>query len=299
MTKEDVLKAARDEGVRFVRLWFTDLVGRVKSFEVPTSELELALEQGMGFDGSSITGFNNIEESDSVAMPDPNTYQVMPWKVADGNIVARMICDIVDPATHAPYEGDPRWVLKRALKRAEDMGFDTFNIGPELEFFLFKDASPELEVLDRGGYFDLTTLDAQGDVRKQAVLALEQMGIPVEYSHHEVAPSQHEIDIRYCNALDMADYAMTYRVVVKEVASRNGLYATFMPKPLYGENGSGMHTHFSLFKNGDNVFYSQDEKWHLSDTARKFIAGVLRHSSEMSVVFSQIVNIYKRLVPGY
>jgi glutamine synthetase len=223
----------------------------------------------------------------------------MPWTVADGEVVARMICDVLVPGTGEPYEGDPRWVLRKALQRAADMGFDTFNVGPELEFFLFENDGPELKVLDHGGYFDLTTLDAKGDVRKQAVLALEKMGIPVEYSHHEVAPSQHEIDIRYSSALSMADYALTYRVVVKEVASRNGLYATFMPKPLYGENGSGMHTHMSLFTGGENVFYSPDDQYHLSDTAKSFIAGVLRHASEMAIVLAQTVNSYKRLVPGY
>ncbi len=298
-TVADVLRQAADADVKFVRLWFNDLVGRVKSFEVPVSELEMAMTDGMGFDGSSSTGFNAIEESDMVAWPDPDTFSVMPWEVADGQKVARMICDVVTPGTHEPYEGDPRWVLRRALKRAADMGFDTFNVGPELEFFLFENDGPDLKVLDHGGYFDLTTLDAKGDVRKQAVLALEKMGIPVEYSHHEVAPSQHEIDIRYAAALGMADHAVTYRVVVKEVASRNGLYATFMPKPLFGENGSGMHTHMSLFKNGDNVFYSADAKYHLSETARQFIAGVLRHAVEMSIVLAPTVNSYKRLVPGY
>jgi len=295
----DVLKAAKDAEVTFVRLWFNDILGRVKSFEIPVGELEHAMTNGMGFDGSSITGFNRIEESDMIAMPDPDTFSVMPWKVADGYNVGRMICDVLVPGTHEPYEGDPRFVLRRALKRAADMGFDTFNVGPELEFFLFGDDSNELKVLDHGGYFDLTTLDAKGDVRKQAVLALEAMGIPVEYSHHEVAPSQHEIDIRYSHALHMADYAMTYRVVVKEVASRNGLYATFMPKPLFGENGSGMHTHMSLFRDGENVFYDADDQHHLSPTARSFIAGVLRHAKEMSIVLAQTVNSYKRLVPGY
>ncbi len=293
------MAAARGANVKFVRLWFNDILGRVKSFEVPLSEMEQAMRNGMGFDGSSITGFNAIEESDMIAMPDPDTFAVMPWPTADGQVVARMICDILVPGTGEPYEGDPRWVLRRALKRAADMGFDTFNVGPELEFFLFADDSSELKVLDRGGYFDLTTLDAKGDVRKETVLALEKMGIPVEYSHHEVAPSQHEIDIRYSSALQMADWALTYKVVVKEVASRNGLYATFMPKPLFGENGSGMHVHQSLFQSGDNAFYSADEEYHLSKTCRSYISGVLRHAREMSVVLAQTVNSYKRLVPGY
>ena len=298
-TPQEVIKQAADANVTFVRLWFNDLKGQVKSFEIPVGELEHAMTNGMGFDGSSITGFNRIEESDMIAMPDPDTFSVMPWTVADGQVVARMICDVLVPGTGEPYEGDPRYVLRRALQRAADMGFDTFNVGPELEFFLFEDESPDLKVLDKGGYFDLTTLDAKGDVRKETVLALEKMGIPVEYSHHEVAPSQHEIDIRYSHALQMADHALTYRVVVKEVAQRNGLYATFMPKPLYGENGSGMHTHMSLFKDGDNTFYSAEDKYHLSATARSFIAGVLKHASEMSLVLAQTVNSYKRLVPGY
>ena len=296
---EDVLAQAKKDEVTFVRLWFNDIIGNVKSFEIPVGELEHAMRQGMGFDGSSITGFNRIEESDMVAMPDPDTWSVMPWDVADGRKVGRMICDVLVPGTHEPYEGDPRWILRKALKRAADMGFDTFNVGPELEFFLFENEGPELKTLDRGGYFDLTTLDAKGDVRKQAVLALEAMGIDVEYSHHEVAPSQHEIDIRYNHALAQADAALTYRVVVKEVASRNGLYATFMPKPLHGENGSGMHTHMSLFKDGDNSFYDADDEHHLSPTAKGFIAGVLRHAREMSVVLAQTVNSYKRLVPGF
>ena len=296
---EEVVASAKSANVKFVRLWFNDILGRVKSFEVPIGELEMAMRNGMGFDGSSITGFNAIEESDMIAMPDPDTFSVMPWPTADGQVVARMICDVLVPGTGEPYEGDTRWVLRRALKRAADMGFDTFNVGPELEFFLFADDSKDLKVLDRGGYFDLTTLDAKGDVRKETVLALEKMGIPVEYSHHEVAPSQHEIDIRYSSALQMADWALTYRVVVKEVASRNGLYATFMPKPLFGENGSGMHVHQSLFTNGDNAFYSADEEYHLSKTARSYVAGVLKHAREMSLVLAQTVNSYKRLVPGY
>ncbi|MCW2950596.1 MAG: glutamine synthetase [Thermoleophilia bacterium] len=296
---EAVLKAANDADVTFVRLWFNDIIGNVKSFEIPVGELENAIRNGMGFDGSSITGFNRIEESDMVALPDLDTFAVMPYDVADGHKVGRMICDVVVPGTHEPYEGDPRWVLRQALKRAADLGFDTVNVGPELEFFLFEDDTPALKTLDRGGYFDLTTLDAKGDVRKQAVLALERMGIDVEYSHHEVAPSQHEIDIRYNHALPMADSALTYRVVVKEVASRNGLHATFMPKPLHGENGSGMHVHMSLFKDGDNAFFDASDKHHLSATAKSFIAGVLRHAREMSIVLAQTVNSYKRLVPGF
>jgi glutamine synthetase len=296
---EDVVKAAKDSDVTFVRLWFNDILGNVKSFEIPARELEQAMRNGMGFDGSSITGFNRIEESDMVAMPDPDTWSVMPYDVADGHKIGRMICDVLVPGSLEPYEGDPRWVLRKALKRAADMGYDTANVGPELEFFLFEDTNPEPKTLDRGGYFDLTTLDAKGDVRKEAVLALERMGIEVEYSHHEVAPSQHEIDIRYNHALPMADSALTYRVVVKEVAARHGLHATFMPKPLHGENGSGMHVHMSLFQNGENAFFDADDKHHLSSVAKSFIAGVLRHAREMSIVLAQTVNSYKRLVPGF
>lgn len=296
---EEVVAQASKDSVTFVRLWFNDILGNVKSFEIPVSELEHAMRDGMGFDGSSITGFNRIEESDMVAMPDPDTWSVMPWEVADGKKVGRLICDVLVPGTLEPYEGDPRWILRQALERANSLGYDTVNVGPELEFFLFEDESPNLKTLDRGGYFDLTTLDAKGDVRKQAVLALKDMGIDVEYSHHEVAPSQHEIDIRYDHALPMADAALTYKVVVKEVAQRNGLHATFMPKPIHGENGSGMHIHMSLFQNGENTFFDGGEKHHLSSIAKGFIAGVLRHSREMSIVLAQTVNSYKRLVPGY
>ncbi|MEO6867476.1 MAG: glutamine synthetase family protein [Gaiellales bacterium] len=298
-TIEQVLADAKASEVTFIRLWFNDILGNVKSFEIPMDELEHAMRDGMGFDGSSVTGFNRVEESDMVAMPDPDTFSVMPWEIADGKKVARMICDVLVPGTLEPYEGDPRWILRQALKRAADMGYDTVNVGPELEFFLFADDTPALKTLDRGGYFDLTTLDAQGDVRKQAVLALEAMGIDVEYSHHECAPSQHEIDIRYSDALPMADSALTYRVVVKEIASRNGVYATFMPKPLHGENGSGMHVHMSLFQDGTNTFYDGDDAHFLSGTAKSFIAGVLRHAREMSLVLAQTVNSYKRLVPGF
>ncbi len=295
---EEVIRRVNEEGVRFIRLWFTDILGRPKSFEITPSELEGALSNGMGFDGSSITGFNSIEESDMVAVPDPDTFAIMPWEVG-GQKIARLICDVHIPGTYEPYEGDPRYVLRRALDRMTSMGFDTYNVGPELEFFLFEDASPNIKTLDAGGYFDLTTLDQYGAVRKEAVLALEALGIPVEYSHHEVAPSQHEIDIRYAPGLEMADHALTYRVVVKEVASRNNMYATFMPKPLVGENGSGMHTHQSLFKDGVNAFYSADSEYHLSDTARSYIAGILHHAREISLVLAQTVNSYKRLVPGY
>jgi glutamine synthetase len=294
--RKEVLKRIDDEGVEFVLLWFTDIEGHLKSFAVTPSEIEDALDDGMGFDGSSITGFNAIEESDMVAIPDPNTYQLMPWREGETK-VGRMICDIVTP-DGKPYEGDPRYVLRRALERMEAMGFDTFNVGPELEYFLFKDHHGT-ETLDEGGYFAMTTLDAATELRQQTVRALESMGIPIEYVHHEVGPSQHEIDMRFASALTMADHTVTYRLIVKEVAKKAGFHATFMPKPIFGENGSGMHTHQSLFKDGRNAFFESDDEWHLSDVGKGFIAGQLRHAREISAVFAQWVNSYKRLVPGF
>lgn len=297
---DDVKSIVEERGVRFIRLWFTDVLGQLKSFSINSSELDDAFEGGMGFDGSSITGFNPIEESDMIAMPDPRTFAILPWRPGE-KPTGRMFCDIQVPGG-GPYEGDPRWILRRALKRAESMGFEAYNVGPELEFFYFKSAKPEggvPEVLDEGGYFDLTTLDAGVDVRRETVLALEQMGIHVEYTHHEVGPSQHEVDMRYKDALAMADDCMTYRITVKEYAMKNGWHATFMPKPLDGENGSGMHVHQSLMKDGRNAFYDPEDQFFLSQTARSFIAGQLRHAREISPLFAQWVNSYKRLVPGY
>ncbi len=296
MTREEVLAHVEERDVKFIRLWFTDILGQLKSFAITKEQLGAALDHGMGFDGSSITGFNAIEESDMVAMPDPSTFAVLPYRPQE-QAVARMFCDIQVPGG-APYEGDPRYVLRRAMERAKDMGFSHFYLGPELEFFYFKSPAGT-ETLDRGGYFDLTTLDAASDVRRETVLALEAMGIEVEYSHHEVGPSQHEIDMRYTDALQMADNVMTYRTVVKEVAHKHGYYATFMPKPLAGENGSGMHTHQSLFQGEQNAFFDADDEFFLSAVAKSFIAGQLRHAREMSCVFAQWVNSYKRLVPGY
>ncbi len=294
--RRDVLARVEQEGVQFVLLWFTDLEGHLKSFAITPGELADALDDGMGFDGSSITGFNAIEESDMVAIPDPGTFQLMPWKEGETK-VARMICDVVTPDGE-PYEGDPRYVLRRALDRMREMGFDTFNVGPELEYFLFKSSSG-VETLDEGGYFAMTTLDAATELRQETIHALESMGIPIEYAHHEVGPSQHEIDMRFAPALEMADHTITYRLIVKEIAAKNGVYATFMPKPIFGENGSGMHTHMSLFKDGRNQFFDGDDRWHLSDVAKGFIAGQLHHAREISAVFAQWVNSYKRLVPGY
>jgi glutamine synthetase len=299
MTPEDVKRIVEDRDVRFIRLWFTDVLGQLKSFSIHKEELDDAFEGGMGFDGSSITGFNPIEESDMIAMPDPQTFAVLPWRPED-KAAARMFCDIRVPGG-APYEGDPRWVLRRALERMRSLGFEEFYVGPELEYFYFRsaDTSRPPEVLDRGGYFDLTTLDAGSDLRRETVLALEQLGIHVEYSHHEVGPSQHEVDMRYANALKMADDCMTYRITVKEYAMKYGFYATFMPKPLYGENGSGMHTHQSLFKEGRNAFFDPSDQYYLSDVAKSFIAGQLKHAREISALFAQWVNSYKRLVPGF
>ena len=294
--RREVLKRVKDEGVQFVLLWFTDLEGHLKSFAITLAELEDALDDGMGFDGSSITGFNAIEESDMVAIPDPATFQLMPWEPGETK-ACRMICDVVTPDGQ-PYEGDPRYVLRRALDRMQDMGFDTFNVGPELEYFLFKD-DKGTETLDEGGYFAMTTMDAAGELRQQTVRALESMGIPIEYVHHEVGPSQHEIDMCYAPALDMADFTLTYRLIVKEIAKKAGFHASFMPKPIFGENGSGMHTHQSLFSDGRNAFFDPDDEYHLSEAGKGFIAGQLRHAREISAVFAQWVNSYKRLVPGY
>jgi glutamine synthetase len=294
--RKDVLRRIDDEGIEFILLWFTDIEGHLKSFAVTPSEIADALDDGMGFDGSSITGFNAIEESDMVAIPDPDTYQLMPWREGETK-VGRMICDIVTPDGN-PYEGDPRYVLRRALDRMQAMGFDTFNVGPELEYFLFKD-DRGTETLDEGGYFAMTTLDAATELRQQTVRALEGMGIQIEYVHHEVGPSQHEIDMRFAPALMMADHTVTYRLIVKEVAKKAGFHATFMPKPIFGENGSGMHTHQSLFKEGRNALFDGDDEWSLSDVGKGFIAGQLRHAREIAAVFAQWVNSYKRLVPGY
>ena len=292
---EFVLHTARENDVRFIRLWFPDILGELKGFAITVAELETALSQGMGFDGSSIEGFARIDESDMVALPDPSTFRILPWRPRE-NAVARMFCDIQTPEG-LPFEGDPRHVLRRNLERAADLGY-TFYVGPELEYFYFKSASSP-EPLDSGGYFDQTPLDVPTDLRRDTVLTLEEMGIPVEYSHHEVAPSQHEVDLRYTDALTMANTVMTYRLVVKEVALRHGAYASFMPKPMEHVNGSGMHTHMSLFKGENNAFYSAEDPDHLSGVARCFVAGLMRHAPEITAVTNQWVNSYKRLVPRY
>lgn len=297
-TKKDadyILKTVEEQNIQFIRFWFTDVLGFPKSFAVTPDEMELALEEGMGFDGSSIEGFVRIQESDMVAIPDPNTFSILPWR-PDEKGVARVFCDIVTP-DGKPFDGDPRYILKRNLKKAQKHGF-TYYVGPELEFFYFKQ-NDGTEVLDNGGYFDLTPMDLASDWRRDTIFALQKMGIQVEYSHHEVAPSQHEIDLRYADALTMADNVITYRLAVKEIAQLNGIYATFMPKPLHAENGSGMHTHQSLFKGDKNAFFDKNGKYHLSKIGQSYVAGLLKHAPEFCAITNQWVNSYKRLVPGY
>jgi glutamine synthetase len=292
---DHVLKQCKELDIKFIRLWFTDILGFLKSFSITVEELELAMNEGMGFDGSSIEGYARIDESDMVAFPDPDTFQVIPWgpKVQG---VARMFCDILKPGGE-PFEGDPRYILKKNLQRAADMGY-AYYVGPELEYFYFAN-SRSTEVLDEGGYFDMTPLDSTSDLRRDTVLTLEKMGIGVEYSHHEVAKSQHEIDMRYSDALTMADQVMTYRLIVKQIALSKGFYATFMPKPVFEMNGSGMHVHQSLFKGSTNAFFDANDKYCLSKVAKCFIAGILAHSREITCVLNQWVNSYKRLIPGY
>ena len=296
MTNKDILKVVKEKNVKFIRLWFTDVLGFLKGFAITPSELEGALEEGMGFDGSSIEGFARIEESDMIARPDPDTFAILPWRSGEDYSVARMFCDVYEPSGK-PFEGDPRFVLKRNLAKAKELGF-TYNVGPELEYFYFAN-SKKPEPLDNGGYFDLVPLDVAQDLRRDTIFTLQALGINVEYSHHEVAPSQHEIDLRYTDALTMADNVMTYRLVVKEVARQHGVYATFMPKPIFGINGSGMHVHQSLFKGGKNAFFEKGKKYYLSNTGKAYTAGILKHAPEITAITSQWVNSYKRLVPDY
>jgi len=292
-----ILTQAKDHNVKFIRLWFTDILGFLKSFAIVVDELEEALNEGIGFDGSSIEGFARIDESDMFAMPDPETFQILPWRPQEEHAVARMFCDIRYPDGR-PYEGDPRWILKSSLTRAYELGY-TFYVGPEIEYFYFKrDETPPVG-LDKGGYFDLTPLDVASDLRRDTVMTLEQVGIEVEYSHHEGAPSQHEIDLRYTDALTMADYIMTTRLVVKEIAAKHGLYASFMPKPFTEYNGSGMHTHMSLFRGERNVFFNPENPQTISKIAEQFVAGLLRHAPEFTLITNQWVNSYKRLTPGF
>jgi glutamine synthetase len=292
-----VMQQAKDNNVRFIKLWFTDILGYLKSFSITVSELEEALVNGRGFDGSSIDGFVRIDESDMMAMPDPNTWTLLPYRTDDVyGSVGMMFCNIVQP-TGEPFHSDPRYVLKRNLERAAKHGY-TFYVGPELEYFYF--ASPTSpDVLDAGGYFDNLPNDIATDLRRETIMTLESMGIAVEYSHHEVAPSQHEIDLRYTDGLTMADACMTYRTIVKEVATRHGVHATFMPKPIFGVNGSGMHTHQSLFRGERNAFFDAGDQYFLSKECYQYIAGLIKHGPEIALVTNQWVNSYKRLVPGY
>jgi glutamine synthetase len=292
---EYVLRTVEERGIRFVRLWFTDVQGFLKSVSISPTELEVAFEEGMTFDGSSIDGYARVQEADMLAQPDPSTFAVLPWRTEQQ--VARMFCDIYTPDGE-PFSGDPRIVLKRNLERASEMGY-TFYAAPELEFFYFEDDGPNPKVLDRGGYFDLTPLDVAQEYRRKTINALEQLGIPIEHSHHEVAPSQHEIIARYTDALTMADNIMTSRLTVKEVALQSGIYATFMPKPLEDYDGSGMHLHISLFEGDVNAFHEPGTQGGLSKVGQAFIAGLLRHASELTAVTNQWVNSYKRLVAGF
>ncbi len=294
-TPQDVIKVVKENKIKFIQFWFVDVLGTVKNFQVMPDELEEAFSEGMGFDGSSIEGFSRIHESDMVAFPDPTTFQLISWR-PDESPVARMFCDIKTPDGE-PYEGDSRYILKKILAKAAEKGFTNY-VGPELEFFILAN-SKEPKTLDFGGYFDAPPLDLANQLRRDMILALNQMGIDVEYSHHEVAPSQHEIDLRYQEALKMADISITYRVIVKEIARKHGVYATFMPKPLFGENGSGMHIHQSLFQKNKNSFYDPEDEYGLSQIGKSFIAGLLYHAKEYTAVTNQWVNSYKRLVPGY
>ena len=290
-----VLRTVEERGVRFVRLWFTDVLGALKSFAITPAELETALVEGMTFDGSAIEGYSRVQESDMLAMPDPNTFEIVPWR-GDDAPVARMFCDIKH-LSEEPFEGDPRYVLKRNMDRAREKGF-TLYTAPEMEFYIFE--SPESpKPLDHAGFFDLTQLDMVSELRRQTVVTLEAMGIPVEYSFHEIGPSQHEIDLRYTDALTMADNVMTFRLVVKQVATDLGAYATFMPKPIEGVFGSGMHTHLSLFEGDVNAYHDPGDEYGLSKVGKCFIAGLLHHAREITAVTNQTVNSYKRLIAGY
>ena len=290
-----VLTMARENDVKFIRLWFSDILGNLKGFAITVEELEEALIRGVGFDGSSILGFARIDESDMIAMPDPTTFRILPWRPRQ-KAVARMFCDILIPDGH-PFEGDPRYVLKRSVERAARMGF-TYYVGPELEYFYVK--SPHNpEPLDQGGYFDQLTMEPSSDMRRETVLTLHEMGILVKYSHHEVASSQHEVDLQYTDAVAMADNIMTAKTVIKEVAHNHGIYATFMPKPFSGVNGSGMHVYQSLFMGDRNGFFDTEDPYKLSRLGKLYVAGLIKHAPEITLVTNQWVNSYKRLVPGY
>lgn len=298
-SKEDIVRISKEQNVRFIRLQFTDLLGTIKNVEIPVSQLAKALDNKMTFDGSSIEGYVRIEESDMYLYPDLDTWLIYPWVTE--NRIARLICDIYMP-DGTPFDGDPRGILKRNLKKAEDMGYSAMNVGPEPEFFLFKTdekGEPTLELNDQGGYFDLAPTDLGENCRREIVLTLEEMGFEIEASHHEVAPGQHEIDFKYANAVKAADQIQTFKLVVKTVARQHGLHATFMPKPLFGVNGSGMHCHQSLFKGKENAFYDESDTLGLSEVALSYMAGSLKHARAFAAITNPTVNSYKRLVPGY
>lgn len=297
--KQEIIDLVKKEDVKFIRLQFTDILGQLKNVAITASQLEKALDGKCMFDGSSIEGFVRIEESDMYLKPDLDTFVIFPWRPQEGK-VARLICDVYD-TNDKPFEGDPRYVLKKVLKKAADMGY-TVNAGPEMEFFLFfldETGAPTLNSYDRGGYFDISPVDQGGNCRRDICLSLEKMGFEIEASHHEVAPAQHEIDFRYSEALDAADKIMTFKLAAKSVAKRHGLFATFMPKPKYGVCGSGMHVNMSLSRDGVNAFYDEKDVYGLSATAYSFLAGVLKYVKELAVLTNPLINSYKRLVPGY
>lgn len=298
-TKQDIIRMVNEEDVEFIRLQFTDIFGNLKNVAVTTSQLDKVLDNKCMFDGSSIEGFVRIEESDMYLYPDLDTFEIFPWRPQQGK-VARFICDVYRP-DGTPFEGDPRYILKKVVKEASDMGF-TFQVGPECEFFLFNsldNGEPSSETFEQGGYFDVGPLDTGENARREMVLTLEDMGFTVEASHHEVAPAQHEIDFKYDHAVKTADNIMTFKLVVRTIAKRHGLHATFMPKPKFGVNGSGMHINMSLFKDGVNIFDDPNGKLGLSKEAYHFIAGIMKHMEGMSAITNPLVNSYKRLVPGY
>ncbi|HET7629150.1 MAG TPA: type I glutamate--ammonia ligase [Bacillales bacterium] len=299
-SREDILKIADEQDVRYIRLQFTDMLGIIKNVEIPVDQLGKALDNEMMFDGSSIEGFVRIEESDMKLFPDLDSWVIFPWTPEKGK-VARLICDVHNP-DGTPFEGDPRGILKRVLKDMERLGFSDFNIGPEPEFFLFKmdeNGEPTLELNDKGGYFDLAPTDLGENCRRDIVLELEDMGFEIEASHHEVAPGQHEIDFKYADAVTTCDNIQTFKLVVKTIARKHGLHATFMPKPLFGVNGSGMHSNMSLFKGKENAFYDEKSELGLSETAMQFLAGIIKHAQGFTAITNPLVNSYKRLVPGY
>ncbi len=300
MTRDDLKRIVSENDVRFIRLQFTDIFGIPKNVAITPNRLEKVLNDNCMFDGSSIEGFARIEESDMYLKPDLNTFNILPWNYHGGS-EARIICNVMNPDT-TPFEGDPRYVLKKIIKKAKSMGFDSCNIGPECEFFLFltdQEGNPTTKTQDDAGYFDLGPVDLGEDARREIVIALQEMGFEIEASHHEVAPGQHEIDFKYSDALNAADAIVTFKLLVKTIAQRHGLYATFMPKPIFGVSGSGMHTNVSLHKDGSNVFYSAEDRMNLSESAYFFMGGVLKHMRSLTAITNPIVNSYKRLVTGY